>query len=164
MFVTFEEVPGGPAKGRLIVRLRSIVRPDPAPVTGVDVDLSSGGDRVVVPLALTDPDRYEGTTAEPGPGTWTATVLVHRTNAPDTVTSSSWTVDPKAEAGGVFEIVTTALAALLLSLLAVTLLLLRRRRHAAEAVWFAPAPDGVPDSVPSHDPVPELASREASLT
>ena len=111
LFVTFEEVPGGPAKGRLIVRLRSIVRPDPAPVTGVDVDLGGQSGHVLVPLARTDPDRYEGTTAEPGPGTWTATVHVHRTNAADTVTSSSWTVDPKAADSGLFEVVTTALAA-----------------------------------------------------
>ncbi len=154
LYVTFEEVPGGPATGRLVVRLRSITRPDPAPVTGVDVDLRSGGDHVLVPLALTDADRYEGTTAEPGPGTWTATVLVHRTNAADTVTSTSWTVDPKAGEGGTFQAVTTAVAAMLLALLLATLLLLRRRRRAADAPWH--------DAMPAD--VPELDPREASLT
>ena len=162
LYVTFEEVPGGPAQGRLIVRIRSIVRPDPAPVTGVDVDLRSGSDHVLVPLALSDADRYEGTTAEPGPGTWTATVLVHRTRAADTVTSSSWTVDPKAGEGGGFEAVTTAVAALLLALLVATLLLLRRRRSAEHAPWFDTVPDGVPDTVP--DGVPAHAPRETSLT
>lgn len=154
LYVTFEEVPGGPAKGRLIVRLRSIVRPDPAPVTGVDVDLSGPDGQVLVPLAVTDPNRYEGTTAEPGAGTWTATVQVHRTNAPDTVTSSSWTVQPKAADGGSFEVVTTALAALLLSLLAATLLVLRRRRRTEDA----PVLDHVPDHIPEH------AAPEKSLT
>ena len=155
LFVTFEEVPGGPDKGRMIVRLRSIVRPDPAPVTGVDVDLSGPGGHVPVPLALTDPDRYEGTSAEPGPGTWTATVQVHRTNTSDTVTSSSWTVEPKAaDHGGIFEIVTTVLAAILLSLLAAVLLVLSRRRR--------PADDPVLDHLP--DQVPEHALREKSLT
>jgi hypothetical protein len=148
-------VPGGPAKGRLIVRLRSIVRPDPAPATGVDVELSGPAGHVLVPLALTDPDRYEGTTAEPGAGTWTATVQVHRTNASDTVTSSSWTVRPKAAAhGGPFEVVTTALAALLLTLLALTLLVLRRRSRPTRA---AAAVDRLPVTVP------EPAPREESL-
>ena len=154
LFVTFEEVPGGPAKGRLIVRLRSVVRPDPAPVTGVDVALSGPTGRALVPLAVTDPNRYEGTTVEPGAGTWTATVQVHRTNAADTVTTSSWTVQPKSTAGGLFEVVTTALAALLLALLTATLLVLRRRRR-AEA---APVLEQVPDQVPEH------ALREKSLT
>lgn len=150
LFVTFEEVPGGPATGRLIVRLRSIVRPDPAPVTGVDVDLSGRGGHVLVPLAATDPGRYEGTTAEPGAGTWTAVVQVHRTNASDTVTTSSWTVQPRPAEGGLFEVVTTALGALLLSLLAATLLILRRRRRSEVA--------------PVLDRVPEYAPREKSLT
>ncbi len=155
LFVTFEEVPGGPAKGRLIVRLRSIVRPDPAPVTGVDVDLRGPGGHVLVPLTLTDPDRYEGTTAEPGPGIWNATVQVHRTNASDTVTSSWWTVEPKAAGhGGLFEVVTTVLAAALLTLLAATLLLLRRRRR-SEA---DPVLDLAPEQVSAHAP------REKSLT
>ncbi len=154
LFVTFEEVPGGPAKGRLIVRLRSIVRPDPAPVTGVDVDLSGPTGRVLVPLAVTDPNRYEGTTAEPGAGTWTATVQVHRTDAADTVTTSSWKVEPKSAEGGLFEMVTTALAALLLSLLAATLLVLRRRRRAGAG----PVLVEVPDHLPEHAP------REKSLT
>jgi copper transport protein len=160
LYVTFEEVPGGPSKGRLIVRLRSVTRPDPAPVTGVDVDLDSGGDHLRVPLALTDADRYEGTTAEPGPGTWTATVLVHRTGAADTVTSSSWTVDPKAGEGGAFQAVTTALAAALLALLLATMLLLRKRRRAEDAPWpeATPQADALPDGVRGLDP------REVSLT
>jgi len=155
LYVTFEEVPGGPAKGRLIVRLRSIVRPDPAPTTGVDVDLSGPAGNVLVPLALTDPDRYEGTTAEPGAGTWTATVRVHRANASDTVVSSSWTVEPEAAAhGGPFEVVTTALAALLLALLAVTLVVLRRRSRPSRS-------DAVVERLPVM--VPEPAPREKSL-
>ena len=162
LYVTFEEVPGGPAKGRLVVRLRSITRPDPAPVTGVDVDLRSGADHELVPLTLTDADRYEGTTVEPGPGTWTATVLVHRTNAADTVTSSSWTVDPKAGEGGTFEAVTTALAAMLLTLLLATLLVLRRRRRAADPSWHDAMTDGMSDGMT--DGAPEPAPREASLT
>ncbi len=159
LFVTFEEVPGGPAKGRLIVRLRSIVRPDPAPVTGVDVDLRGPSGHVLVPLALTDPNRYEGITAEPGPGTWTATVQVHRTNAADTVASSSWTVEPKsADHGGLFEAVTTVLAVVLLALLAATLLVLRRRRRAE----LDPVLDHPPDHAPEHTPA--HAPREKSLT
>ena len=145
LFVTFEEVPGGPAKGRLIVRLRSIVRPDPAPVTGVDVELSGPSGRVLVPLAVTDPNRYEGTTAEPGAGTWTATVQVHRTNAADTVTTSSWKVEPKSAEGGLFEMATTALAALLLALLAATLLVLRRRRRAEAVLALVEVPDHLPE-------------------
>ncbi len=97
LFVTFEEVPGGPSTGRLIVRIRSVVRPDPAPVTGVDVDLDGPGGRVLVALAETDPDRYEGTTAGPRAGRWTATVRVHRAGSGDTVTASSWTVEPAAD-------------------------------------------------------------------
>ncbi len=162
LFVTFEEVPGGPAKGRLIVRLRSITRPDPAPVTGVDVDLRGPNGQVLVPLALTDPDRYEGTTVEPGPGTWTATVQVHRTNAADTVTSSSWTVAPKAaDHGGPFEVVTTVLAGLLLSLLAATLLVLRRRRHTGPMLTAEEPGSEVP-AQPAFE-LPEQPAREESL-
>ncbi|QNN51573.1 copper resistance protein CopC [Nocardioides mesophilus] len=158
LFVTFEEVPGGPGTGRLIVRLRAIVRPDPAPVTAVDVDLSGPTGHVLVPLALTGPDRYEGTVAEPGAGTWTATVHMHRTNASDTVTSSSWTVEPRAAAhGGPFEVVSSALAALLLALLALTLLVLRRRSRPTAAAAAAAALDRTPVTLP------EPAPREESL-
>ncbi len=151
LFVTFEEVPGGPGKGRLIVRTRSLVRPNPSPVVGVDVELDGpGGSQTLVPLATTDPERYEGTTAEPTVGTWTATVKVHRRNAPDTTTASSWTVEPtSADHGGGFERATSVLAGLLLG--ATALFVARRRR---------PRTLNAPDPL---DPTDVSTSREKSL-
>lgn len=133
LFITFEEVPAGPGYGRLLVRISDIIRPNPAPVEEVDVDLSGpDGQQWSVPLVpdAAEVDLYDARTTEPGPGDWTATIWVHRSGAVETVATSTWNVPSKAADGyGPFRIATTALAAILLAVLVTGVWIRRRNRR-----------------------------------
>ena len=137
LFMTFESVPEGDGRRRLILRLRSTVQPEPAPVNGVDVLVTSPkGESAVVLLETiqqgrdgSEDSRYEGSTDALGAGDWGGTVSVHRAGLRDTTMVADWTVaPPAAEQAGSLRTVSTTLAGALLAGLVAGLVLLRRRR------------------------------------
>jgi copper transport protein len=100
LFVTFEAVPDGPDRSRLVVRMRSTTLPEPAPVTGVDVLLRApDGATTRVPLALVEPGRYETGTPAPAPGRRRASIAVHREGLPDAVARAEWHAAPTGSGG-----------------------------------------------------------------
>ncbi|WP_421741690.1 copper resistance protein CopC [Cellulomonas sp.] len=132
LFVTFEVVPAGPEASRLIVRIRSTVKPEPAPVSAVEVLLEGPDGTIRAALDPVEPGRYEAETVAPAPGRWTASVAVQRGDLPITVARTRWTVTPPAPDGpGAAELATTALAVLLLVGTAAAILRTRRRAVAA---------------------------------
>jgi putative copper export protein len=139
LYVTFEDLPAGPDRATLLVRVRPTVLPEPAPVTGVRVALQgpgSPGDTVV--LTAVEPGRYEAPVPAPEPGSWDATVTVVRPGLADTVTRARWVVDDPTTAGPTaWRRTTSTLAAVLLAGLGALLaraLLVRRRSYAAVPV------------------------------
>jgi copper transport protein len=140
LFVTFEAVPAGPDRTRLVVRMRSTVLPEPAPVTGVDVLLAApGGSTTPVPLTLVEPGRYEAETPVPAPGRWTATVAVHRTGLTDAVARAEWdAVRPGSGGAGSLEAAMTALSVLILVVLVGTVRSITLRRRPAPATSRTP--------------------------
>ena len=133
LFVTFEEVPGGPGLSRILVRVRSTVMPAPAPVRAVEVVLTGpDGTADVLQLRRTEEGRYESETPTAAPGPWSAAVSVRRSGRPDAVARASWVQVSPTQGGGPFEVAMTGLAALLLAGLGVGLLAARGRwRHGA---------------------------------
>ncbi len=131
LFVTFEELPAGPDRSRLLVRLTSTVKPEPAPVTGVVVTLNGPSgfvDRVV--LDLVEPGRYEAETRRPATGRWLASVAVQREGLADAVTQAPWTVAASgAEVIRPLEVVTTAFALLLLLITTAVIAVAATRRR-----------------------------------
>lgn len=129
LLVTFEEVSTGSDRSRLIVRTRSTVRPEPAPVTGVTVVLIGPADgSTTVRLDPVEPGRFEAGTAALTPGAWAAVVAVERTGLPSAVTEADWTVgEPTSTAPRPLEHATTALALLLLFATVAALGVARRR-------------------------------------
>jgi copper transport protein len=135
LFVTFEAVPSGTARTRLIVRVRPTTLPQPAPVAGVDVLLSGpGGLADSVALDEVEPGRFEGDTGALGPGDWRGEVRVHRPGLPDAAASADWTVEPatRGDSGGL-RTATTWLAALLLGGLLLVVWRVQRARPTAAA-------------------------------
>jgi hypothetical protein len=133
LFVTFEHVSAGTDRTRLIVRARSTIRPEPAPITGVDVRLKGPtGIRSGLSFRAVEPGRYEAATPSLGSGAWQAVVAVRRDGLADAVTRVGWTATSTSEVIRPFEAVTTVLAALLLTAVAGVLgvLLVRRARPA----------------------------------
>jgi hypothetical protein len=135
LFVTFEAVPTGAAL-RLVVRTQPVVRPEVAPVSGVEVGISAGsstartiagGERI--PLAAVEAGHFEATTTMLGASSWTAEVVVHRTGRPDAVLLVPGTTTAD-DAPTPLEPTATALSALLLAGLATAITVLLRRRAA----------------------------------
>lgn len=133
LFVTFEEIRAGDEARRLIVRTRSTVRPDPGPVTGVDVALEdhAGTTSTTVKLKRIEPGRYEAETSALAPGAWDVTVAVHRKARPTAEMPVELTVTAThADAARPLETATTTVALVLLAMLAAGIVLgLRRRRN-----------------------------------
>ncbi len=137
LFMTFEPVREGADRYRLILRMRSTIQPEPAPIIGVDVDvLSPAGDSERVTLDLVqagqDPSedtRYEGSTSALDPGDWEGTIAVHRSGLVDTTMIADWNVaPPAAELASSLRTLLSVVAGLMLAGLATVLILLRRRR------------------------------------
>jgi copper transport protein len=132
LFLTVEQVPAGPDKSRVVVRVRSTVLPAPSPVRGVDVQLVGPGDSSTrFDLERVEDGRYEAVSRAPGAGRWTAWVAVRRPGLPDAVAEVHWTVtEPAGDDTTPMRAVTTALAAVLIAALGtVTGLVARRRRR-----------------------------------
>jgi uncharacterized membrane protein len=125
LYVTFEDLPAGPDRATLLVRVRPTVLPEPAPVVEVRVALAGPGPAAgTVALVPVEAGRYEAATPRPGPGAWTATVTVVRPGMADTVTHARWIVADPGDAGTrPFRLVTTGIAVLLLLGLLVGLLI-----------------------------------------
>ena len=131
LFLTFESVAEGrDGRRRLILRLRSTIQPEPAPVTGIDVRVTGPGGRTeLVPLADVEPGRYEGTTDVEPVGEWQGVVSVHRRGILDSVMATTWTVrSASVEFATPLRTLTMLVAGLLLALLIGLILILRRRR------------------------------------
>lgn len=148
LFLTFETVPEGRAGTLLVLKARSTILPDPAPVQSVDVTMAGPGTPFDTALAAVEEGRYEATTRALAAGAWTATVRLHRQGRPDSVSVTRWTVSahPTAE-WTPLRAVTTLLSSLLLAGLAVVLL--RRPRR---GVPEAPTPERVPEPVGGGSP------------
>ena len=135
LFMTFEAVPETAGRYRLILRMRSTIQPEPAPVTAIDVRVDgSGGRSAVVPLLLVEEGRFEGSTAALDPGPWRGTVRVHRAGLVDSEMDAAWVVaDPGDLTTGALGTVSTGASALMLAGLVGSLMLIRRRRTPLEA-------------------------------
>lgn len=133
LFLTFEEVPTGANFSRLIVRARSTVKPDPGPISGVEVLLvGPPGGNTYVSLDPVEPGRYEGETDRLASGAWQAAVVVRRSGLPDALAPLAWNVAAAdSEGARPLEVVTSGLAVLLLVALGAALILARRRREDA---------------------------------
>ena len=131
LFVTFEEVPTGSDQSRLIVRARSTIKLQPAPVSAVQVHLvGPAGKTATVSLAPVEANRYEGETARPTPGAWKASVSLEREDLTVAVAQLGWTVAAVApERARPLEVTTTGLALLLLIGAAGAVGFNRRRRR-----------------------------------
>lgn len=131
LFVSFEELPAGPDQSRLIVRARSIVKLEQAPISGVSVTLAGPtGSATGIPLERIEPGRYEAETAKPAPGAWEASVTLHRHGLPAAVTHVEWTVPAESSEGaGPLEVVTSGLAVLLLAAMLGAVGFTRRREE-----------------------------------
>lgn len=134
LFVTFEQVAAGPTQSRLIVRARSIVKLEQAPVTSVAVTLTGPTEKRDVTFEQIEPGRYEAETATTNPGAWTASLTLGREGLPPAVTQISWTVSADST-GNILplQLVTTAVAVLLLAAMVGAVMLIRRRRRGGES-------------------------------
>ncbi len=134
LFVTFEELPAGPGRSRVVVRVSPTVRPQPGPLLGVDVLLVDPDDQSTpVTLRKEGAGRYEAQIEAPRPGEWQAWLAVRRDQVPDAVTTMTWVVtDPRSDPVTRLEAASTAGAVLLVAGLAVTLVWVRRRRRPGE--------------------------------
>ena len=134
LFVTFEAVPSGTTRTRLIVRVRPTTLPQPAPVAGVDVLLSGpGGLADSVGLDEVEPGRFEGDSGALGAGDWRGEVQVHRPGLPDAAAVADWTVEPATRGdSGSLRTVTTWVAVLLLGGLLLVVWRVRRQRPAGD--------------------------------
>ena len=75
LFMTFEAVPEGADQTRMILRMRSTIQPEPAPVDWIEVRLEGpGGDLPPVSLDAVEEGRYEASTARLSSGDWQGTV------------------------------------------------------------------------------------------
>ena len=120
LFLTFESVAeGSDGRRRLILRLRSTIQPEPAPVTGIDVRVTGpGGSTELVPLTEVEPGRYEGATDVEPVGEWEGFVAVHRLGILDSAMATSWTVRSAAgEFATPLRTLTMLVAGLLLAVL-----------------------------------------------
>jgi hypothetical protein len=131
VFVTFEVVPAGADQSRLIVRTRSTIRPEPAPISGVTTLLVPAvGTPTDLSLNTIELGRHEAETAKLVPGVWQVSVAIQRDPLPDAVTQFEWTVpDGIPEGARPLEAATTAVAVLMLFALAGAILFARRRRE-----------------------------------
>ncbi len=146
LLVTVVVTPNRPGSAFVATQVVSTRRPDPGPVTGVDVAV---GDLTAVPAA----DQGGGTWLSPAvdlrrSGPAGVTVTVHRADLPDTTVRVPWTVAPRpgTQAAGA---ATAPAVRLAVTLLGVTLVLAatglagaawRGRRRRPQAPADAPAP------------------------
>ncbi len=115
LFVTFEALPAGAGQSRLIVRTRATTKPEPGPITAVDVSLESSSTPVTTLLLTTiEAGRFETETARLTPGLSNVSVIIHRDGTPDAVARIAWeTPVPVPASAGPLELATTGIAALL---------------------------------------------------
>ena len=145
LFITLEDVPAGATASRVVVRVRSTVRPEVAPVDAVEVLLEGPSGVSHLPLALVEPGRWDASGPALAPGAWSATVAVQRGALPIATTQVVWDVAaPPGDGVGPLEAAAGGLAVVLLLATVLGVALARRR----------PAP--VEPEVP---PVPATAGR-----
>jgi copper transport protein len=132
LFITLEQVAAGPNQSRLIIRARSIVKLEQAPVSAVSVVLAGPNGTRDVFFDRVEQGRYEAETVKPTPGSWTASVSLDRDGLPTAVTQLGWTVSADSpESARPLQLVTSALAILLLAVMLGAALFTRRRQKLA---------------------------------
>ena len=159
LFITVEEVRAGPDLSTLVVRVRSVVLPDPAPVVAAEVRLAGpGGQSATAVLTPVEEGRYEAEVAAPGPGAWSADVVLHRQGRPDTLSTLHWTVAaPATDAVDRLELLTTAAAVALLAALSAGVWVYRRRAAPPVPTDAVPArPLAVAGRAPSQESLKQL--------
>ncbi|WP_353509018.1 copper resistance protein CopC [Intrasporangium sp.] len=133
LFVTLEAMPEGSGL-RYVVRARSVVRPEPGPVTGVDVTVlpepspASEGSTTTSRTTLlpVEEGRFEAF----GPASavrWTALVSVQRERAPAAIASIAGLQPVEADRSGTLRTPATVVAVLLMAVLVLALLEVTRR-------------------------------------
>ena len=136
LFVSFESVSSGGSGTRLIVRTNAVTRPQPGPVTGVDVLLEDPrGSDTSATLTRIEPGRFEATVTAPPRGDVRVWLAVHRPSTQDAVAGLTWSGTPAAAGRTRLEPVTTPLSVVgVLGALAGLVLLRRSRSRRASAV------------------------------
>lgn len=134
LFVTFEAVSAGPDHSRLIVRTRSIKKPDPGPITDVIVTVEPELQPIITtPLAAVEQGRYEAEVARVGAGKASVSVSLTRQPSSDTVANFMWSTPlAVSSTAGPFETATTTLAVVLVG--AVSTVVMWRRRATSDPV------------------------------
>ena len=154
LFVTLETSPEGSGL-RFVVRARSVVRPEPGPVTGADVTVIdeaalAGGPAQPTSrttLRAVEPGHYEALGPAPA-GRWTALVTVHRDRAPDTVARIGG-LEPVEQADtSALRTPASIVAALLLT--APVVLVVARRSRLRGRAWLLTRPTSTRVADPAH--------------
>ena len=145
LFVSFESVPAGKATSRLIVRVNAVTRPQPGPVTGVDVLVQApGSPSTSATLTPIEPGRFETTVPAPAADQLHVWVSLHRPAVQDTVAGLDWSWKPPSTSGRTqLEGITTPLAGLALIVGLVLLVVAGSRRREAAADDSRPEPETV---------------------
>lgn len=153
LFTTLEVVPAGEAQDRIIVRTNSLRRPEPGPITSVDLVVEGPGGRFDIVEALEiEAGRYEVEVGRLVHGRWDVEITVHRAGLPDTVAPFFWDVeDVDLDHPVALERALSALAAALLA----GALVLRIGRRSDPGPAPTPDPPRSP-ATPSTENRPEL--------
>jgi copper transport protein len=147
LFVSFASLPADVGERRIVVRVNAVTRPQPGPVTSVDLLMTDpNGHSTTASTRRVQKGRFEATVpASPDPAfhVW---VAVHRTGAPDAVADLEWSSVSTDEGPTGFRIVTWSAAGLLaLVSVVVGAQVIRRRRtgqlFGSSAMRETPAPD-----------------------
>lgn len=140
LFVSYEALPADAGERLLIVRVNAVTRPQPGPVTGVDVLITDArGRSSSITTRRVEPGRYDATVPTPDSASYHVWVAVHRHSAPDAVAGLDWDPEASARVGGRFQVVLTSLAAGIgLSATVLAWVLLRRRRRSLAASRAVP--------------------------
>ncbi len=130
LFLSFESMPADPGRRHLVVRVNAVTRPQPGPVTGVDVmTTDADGRATTTTLGRVERGLFETSAPAPSATSYRVWVSVHRAGAPDAVAGLRWHADP-APPRSTFETVSTTVAfGLLLVGAGIALWVVRTRRR-----------------------------------
>lgn len=170
LFVTLETLPEGSGL-RYVVRARSVVRPEPGPVTGVDVTVlpeatpTSAGSQPISRTTLLPVEEGHYEAVGPSPAVrWTALVSVHRERAPAAIASIAGLEPVEPGRGGTLRTPATVVAVFLMALLMMAVLQVVRRsrqRHLIREHQFSDMPSELVIEQVPHGPRTDDAALSA---
>jgi putative copper export protein/methionine-rich copper-binding protein CopC len=146
IFVTVENAPISDSESRLVIRARSLVKPDPGPITAIELTLTSSAAQgpITAQANSVEPTRYEAQVTRLRPGDWTVALTIHRQDFHDSTMSVEWTIPtPPGSEASALQTVTSAAAVIMIGSLIVVLLIIGRRRESPPAVLAAAIPGKV---------------------